>query len=131
MFNPRYSVILSNVGSCCDRYLSTGYSDPFTIEQLFDRVAGIEHVKGVELVATWHIRTDNVQQIKDNLDRTGLQLTSIIPDHFGQKKWGKGAFASKDAAIRREAISHTKDMMDIAAELGCDVVSLWPGAGWL
>lgn len=127
MYKPRYSVILSNVGSCCDRYLSSGYSDPFTIEQLFDRVASIDHVEGVELVATWHIRPDNVKQIKDNLERTGLRLTSIIPDHFGQQKWGKGAFSSKNPDIRREAVEHTKEMMDIASELGCDVVSLWPG----
>lgn len=127
MFRPRYSVILSNVGSCCDRYLSTGYSMPYTIEQLFDRVAGIEHVEGVELVGTWHITKDNVRQLKDNLDRTGLKLVSIIPDHFGQMKWGKGAFTSKDHQIRREAISHTKEMMDAAAELGCDLISLWPG----
>lgn len=122
-----YSVILSNVGSCCDRYLSTGYSDPFTIEQLFDRVASIENVEGVELVANWHIRTDNVKQIKDNITRTGLKPVSIIPDHFGQMKWGKGAFTSKDPDIRREAVSHTKEMMDIIVELGGDVVSLWPG----
>lgn len=127
MFIPRYSVILSNVGSCCDRYLSTGYSEPFSIEQLFDRVAGIEHVKGVEIIGTWHITTNNVKQIKDNLDRTGLKLVSIIPDHFGQMKWGKGAFTSKKPAVRKEAVSHTKDMMDIAAELGCGIVSLWPG----
>lgn len=127
MYKPRYSVILSNVGSCCDRYLSTGYSDPFTIEQLFDRVSSIKHVEGVELVANWHITKDNIDQIKENLDRTGLKLVSIIPDHFGQKKWGKGAFTSKDPNIRKEAVSHTKEMMDIAAELGCDIVSVWPG----
>lgn len=127
MYQPRYSVILSNVGSCCDRYLSTGYSHPFTLEQLFDRVAAIQHVQGVEMVATWHITTQNVRQIKENLDRTGLKLAAIIPDHFGQMKWGKGAFSSKDPAIRREAVSHTREMMDAAAELGGNVVSLWPG----
>lgn len=127
MYKPRYSVILSNVGSCCDRYLSTGYSKPFTIEQLFDRVKSIEHVEGVELIGNSHITTGNVKQIKDNLARTGLKLVSIIPDHFGQMKWSKGAFTSKDAAIRKEAVSHTKEMMDIAVELGCEVLSLWPG----
>lgn len=127
MAKPRYSVILSNVGSCCDRYLSTGYSPPFPLEQLFGRVASIEHVEGVELVATWHIRPDNVRQVRDNLERTGLKLAAIIPDHFGQMKWGRGAFTSKDPAIRREAAAHTKEMMDIGAELGCGLVSLWPG----
>jgi sugar phosphate isomerase/epimerase len=127
MFKPRYSVILSNVGSCCDRYMSSGYSNPFSIEELFERVAGIEHVEGVELVGNWHITDKNVKQIKDNLHRTGLKLVSIIPDHFGEMKWGKGAFSSKNAEIRREAVSSTKTMMDIAAELGGNLVSLWPG----
>ena len=127
MYKPRYSVILSNVGSCCDRYLSTGYSKPFTIEELFDRVKGIDHVEGVEIVGNWHITTKNVQQIKDNLQRTGLELVSIIPDHFGQMKWGKGAFTSKDKEIRRQAVQETKEMIDAGKELGCDLISLWPG----
>lgn len=127
MFNPRYSVILSNVGSCCDRYLNSGYSNPFTIEELFDRVSSIDQVQGVELVGNWHIKSDNVGQIKDNLNRTGLKLVSIIPDHFGQQKWGKGAFTSKNPSIREEAVKHTKEIMDIAAELGCGLVSIWPG----
>lgn len=126
--NPlRYSVILSNVGPCCDRFLSTGYSDPFTMEQLFDRVASITPVTGVELVANWHVQTDNLARIRENLERTGLKAVSIIPDHFGQMKWGKGAFASKDPAIRKEAVSHTLEMMDAIVELGGDTVSLWPG----
>lgn len=116
MSRNRYSVILSNVGSCCDRYLSSGYSKSFALEELFDRVAGIEHVTGVELVGNWHINERNVEQIRENLKRTGLKLVSIIPDHFGQMKWGKGAFSSKDKTIRREAVEHTKTMMDITAE---------------
>jgi sugar phosphate isomerase/epimerase len=127
MFKPRYSVILGNVGSCCDRFMSGGYSNPFTIEELFDRVAGIEYVEGVELVGNWHVTEKNVKQIKDNLDRTGLKLMSIIPDHFGEQKWGKGAFSSKNAQIRKEAISSTKVMMDVVKELGGDLVSLWSG----
>ena len=127
MYKPKYSVILANVGSCSDRYLSTGYSDPFTLEQLFDRVASIEHVEGVELIGNWNITTKNIVQIKENLVRTNLKPISIIPDHFGQMKWGKGAFCSKNPAIRAEAIQTTKDMMDAAAEIGCDLISLWPG----
>lgn len=127
MYTPRYSVILANVGSCCDRYLSTGYSEPFTIDEMFSRVAAIPHVQGVELVANWNVSARNVEQIKANLQRTNLKLVSIIPDHFGQAKWGKGAFISKNPEIRKEAVLHTKEMMDIAAELGGEVVSLWPG----
>lgn len=127
MFNPKFSVILSNVGQCCDRYLSTGYSEAFSLERMFDRVASVNGVFGVELVGNWHIRPDNVARIKENLGRTGLKLVSIIPDHFGEMKWGKGAFSSKDRAIRTLAVDSTKALIDAAAELGCRVVSLWPG----
>lgn len=123
----KFSLILANVGSCCDRFLSGGYSDPYTIEEMFDRVASIEHVTGVELVGNWHVTEKNVDNIKKNLQRTGLKLVSIIPDHFGQQKWGKGAFSSKDAGIRKQAIEETKVMMDVARELGGNLLSLWPG----
>jgi xylose isomerase len=94
---------------------------------MFDRVISVEHVQGVELIGNWNISAKNIDQIKENMARTNLKLVSIIPDHFGQAKWGKGAFSSKDPAIRRDAVEHTKEMMDIAAELGGNLVSLWPG----
>ncbi|MEG1887417.1 MAG: sugar phosphate isomerase/epimerase family protein [Oscillospiraceae bacterium] len=127
MFTPKMSVILSNVGNCSDRYLTTGYSEGFTLGELFDRVASIDGVEGVELIGNSHIRKDNIEEIRGHLDRTGLKLVSIIPDHFAQMIWGKGAFCSKDEAIRKKAIKHTKDMMDAAAALNCKTVSLWPG----
>lgn len=120
------SVILGNVGACSDRYCPA-YDDPFTIEALFDRVASIEGVSGVEFVGTWHITKDNLPQIQQNLARTGLVPVSIIPDHFGEKKWKLGAFTSKDAGIRREAVQVTKDMIDCALAIGCPLISLWPG----
>lgn len=124
---PKYSVILSNVGSCSDRYVTGGYAEPFTIAQLFERVAQIPQVTGVELVGTWHVTDNNVKELKGYLDAYGLKLVSIIPDHFGQMKWKQGSFAAKDAAVRREAVAHTKEMIDAAVELGGDLISLWPG----
>ncbi len=126
MYHPKFSVILGNVGSCSDRYCGS-YSPPFTNEELFDRVKSIEGVKGVELVGTWHITPDNVSEIKSLLNKTGLQLVSIIPDHFGVAKWKMGAFTNKDSGIRREAVAVTKSMIDAARILACPLISLWPG----
>lgn len=122
-----YSVILANVGKCSDRYLSSGYSRDYSIDEMFERVASVKGVTGVELVSTWNITPNNLDQIKRNLKQTGLRLVSIIPDHFGEMKWGRGAFTSKDPSIRREAVEVTKTFMDISAELGGDLISLWPG----
>jgi xylose isomerase len=122
----KYSVILSNVGSCADRYVPAGYGDPFTVTQLFERASSITQVSGVELVGTWHV-DNNVKELKLHLEEHQLQLASIIPDHFGQMKWKYGSFSARDPQIRRQAIEHAKEMMDVAAELGGDLISLWPG----
>ncbi|BBH23632.1 hypothetical protein Back11_49770 [Paenibacillus baekrokdamisoli] len=125
--SAKYSVILSNVGSCSDRYLTTGYEKPYSISELFERVSKIPQVGGVELIGTWHVTDNNVKEIKRHLDEYGLKLVSIIPDHFGQMKWKYGSFASKDGAIRDLAVAHTKEMIDAAVELGGNLISLWPG----
>jgi xylose isomerase len=123
----QYSVILSNVGSCSDRFLTGGYDRPYDIAELFERVAQIPQVSGVELVGTWHVTESNVKELKNHLEERGLQLVSIIPDHFGQMKWKNGSFAAKDREVRRMAVAHTKEMIDAAVELGGNLISLWPG----
>lgn len=123
----KYSVILSNVGSCSDRYATGGYDRPFDIPELFERVSRIPQATGVELVGTWHVTERNVKELKGHLEHYGLQLVSIIPDHFGQAKWKNGSFAAKNPAIRAEAVAHAKEMIDAAVELGGDLISLWPG----
>ena len=64
-----------------------------------------------------------MDQVRRNLEEYGLKLVSIIPDHFGEMKWGKGAFTSKDPAIRKQAVEDTKELMDISAELGGNLIS--------
>ena len=123
----KFAVILANFGNRSDRYCGEGYGEDRTVSQLFDAAASVADLSGVELIGEWNIRKDNVRFIQDELARTGLQAVSIIPDHFAQRRWGKGAFCSRDSAIRRQAVEETMAMMDAAAEIGCPVVSLWPG----
>ena len=127
MANNNFSVILGNLGNTCDRFLSSGYKDIPPKDELIKQAASIEGVCGIELVGTWDINASNVQEMKTALQNSNLQLSSIIPDHFGQKKWGRGALAAKDSAIRAEAIAETNQCVDFAAELGGDLINIWPG----
>jgi Sugar phosphate isomerases/epimerases len=122
-----YSVILGNVGQCADRYMTGGYGRPFELEELFERVASIEGVTGVELIGTWHLTDKTVGRVKDLLAQYKLKPVAIIPDHFGTQIWGKGAFTHPDASIRREAVSETNRMCALGREIGCDVISVWNG----
>lgn len=121
----QYSVFLGNVGSCSDRYCSA-YAKGFTISQLFDRVASIPLIRGVDLVATPDL-LKNIREVKKCLKKTRLKVISIAVDHFTQAKWRQGTFSSIDPAIRKQAVSDTRRVMDLAAELQCGLATIWPG----
>ncbi len=123
----KYSVILGNLGNTRDRFLSEGYKDQRSTEETLRDAASIEGVEGIELVGTWDITESNAKKMGRLLGDGGLKLVSIIPDHFSQRIWGKGAFTSRDPAIRRRAIDHTKEMIDVLDELGGELINLWPG----
>ncbi len=122
----RYSVILGNLGNTCDRFCSSYKTNPDTMEMLA-QAASIPHVKGIELVGTWDIRPDNAADMKRRLGDLGLECVSIIPDLFANRTYWKGSYSSKDAAVRREAIDYTRQMCDIALELNCEIINIWPG----
>lgn len=127
MADKQYSVILGNLGNTCDRFCSSGYKDnPDTIEML-TTAAGIEHVTGIELVGTWDIRPDNVDEMAGALADVGLTCVSIIPDLFAQAVWGKGAFTSREANVRRKAVDATLETCEMAKKLKCGLINIWNG----
>jgi xylose isomerase len=123
----RYSVILGNLGNTCDRFLSTGYKDQPSKAAMIRQASEIPGVTGVELVGTWDVTRENVDEIGGLLAKYGLSCVSIIPDHFAQKRWGRGAFTAKDPGIRAQALEETIAVAELARKLGCPLVNLWPG----
>lgn len=123
----KYSAILGNLGNTCDRFLSSGYKDQPSKSEMMERAASIPEVTGIELVGTWDITKENQSEIKELLEKHNLTCASIIPDHFSQKIWGNGAFTSRNADVRKKAIEATIEAIDIAANLQCPLVNIWPG----
>jgi xylose isomerase len=122
----KYAVILGNLGNTRDRFCA-GYKDnPSTIEML-KRASRIPYVSGIELVGTWDIRPDNVREMRKGLEEFDLECVSIIPDLFANRLYWKGSYSSREEKVRREAIENTKRMCEIARELGCRTLNLWPG----
>ena len=123
----KYSIILGNLGNTCDRFLSSGYKDEIPKAELIKQASEIEGVEGVELVGTWDVAPENVDEVGELLDRYGLECVSIIPDHFSQKRWGKGCLAAKDSEIRKQALDYTFDCVEMARKLNCKTLNIWPG----
>lgn len=123
----KFSVILGNLGNTCDRFLSSGYKDQPPKAEMFRQAAAIPGVTGVELVGTWDVTRENVEEIGNLLGKHGLSCVSIIPDHFSQKRWGRGAFTAKDPSIRAQALEETMAAAELARKLACPLINLWPG----
>ena len=121
----KYSVFIFNVASCSDRYCSA-YGRAFSTEEMFDRVNSIKELSAVDIVMNEMFK-NNKAQIKANLKRTGLKVASVAVDTFANPIYQQGSLSSIDDKIRNQAIEDTKDAMDFAAEIGCDIVTLWPG----
>lgn len=126
MKDDKYAVILGNLGATRDRFCG-GYKDNPDTMTMLKQAAAIPRVRGVELVGSWDIRPDNAAEMKRAIDDAGLATVSIVPDLFADKVYGKGAFTNRDPAVRRKAIEHTFEMCDIALEMGCGTVNIWPG----
>ena len=122
----KYSVILGNLGNTCDRFCSSYKTNPDTMDML-KAAAAIPHVEGIELVGTWDVRPDNAKEMKTALTDLNLQCVSIIPDLFANKVYWKGSYSSKESSVRRHAIDYTKTMCDIARDMGCKIINIWPG----
>jgi len=122
-----YSVILGNLGNTCDRFLSTGYKESLPKPEMIRQAAAIPGIKGIELVGSWDITEDNVEEVAGLLKENNLECVSIIPDLFSQKRWGNGSFSAKDANIRQQALDETRMVSRIARRLGCPLINLWLG----
>lgn len=122
----KYSAILGNLGNTKDRFCG-GYKDNPDTYEMLRRASTIPNVTGLELVGTWDIRPDNIKQMKQALANANIQCVSIIPDLFADKIYWKGSYSSADAKVRRHAVDYTRKMCDIARELGCKTICIWPG----
>lgn len=123
----KFSVILGNLGSCSDRYMTGGYSEGFSVEQLLERLGRMKDIDGVELIGTWQLREDTMDLIRTEVKKLGLATVAIIPEHFGQPHWGKGAFTAPDPDVRKIAVEETNRVCEFARQLDCPTVSIWNG----
>ena len=122
----KYSAILGNLGNTCDRFCGSYKDNPSTMDML-EKAGNIDGIKGIELVGTWDIRPDNVNEMRKALDDLGFKCVSIIPDLFSDKIWSKGTISARDESVRKKAMEYLRKMCGIAEEMDCNIINIWPG----
>ena len=122
----KYAMILGNLGNTRDRFCSGYKNNPSTTEML-QQAVHIPYVTGIELVGTWDIDEKNALEMKGHLQDLNLECVSIIPDLFADALYWKGSYSASDTKVRHAAVDYTRRMCDIAIELNCPTLNLWPG----
>jgi len=79
-----------------------------------------------------HIPWDTVDDwsaLGDYARGRGVRIGAINPNLFGDDSFRLGSLANPDAAIRRRALKHCIECVEIARQLGSTIVSLWLADG--
>jgi L-rhamnose isomerase/sugar isomerase len=103
--------------------------DPF--EKLED-AAEVHRLTGIAPSVALHIpwdRVDDLNALRGRADELGLRLGAINPNLFQEPEYRLGSLCNPDPRIRRRAVEHVRECIEVAARLGSDAISLWLADG--
>jgi len=62
-------------------------------------------------------------------EEQGIRIGAINPNLFGDDDYRLGSLCSPEPAVRRKAVDHCLECIEIAAEVGSTIISLWLADG--
>jgi L-rhamnose isomerase/sugar isomerase len=103
--------------------------DPF--EKLED-AAEVHRLTGIAPSVALHIpwdRVDDLTGLRERADGLGLRLGAINPNLFQEPEYKLGSLCNPDPGIRRLAVAHIRECVEIAVSVGSDAISVWLADG--
>ena len=102
-----------------------------TREKLAD-AAQVQKFTGVAPSVALHIpwdKVDDYAELEAYADSLSLRLGAINPNLFQDVEYKLGSLCNPDAAVRRQAVEHCLECIEIAKTVKSDVISLWLADG--
>ena len=99
--------------------------DPF--EKLAD-AAQVHALTGVCPSVAIHIpwdRVDDYPELREHAESLGVRIGAVNPNLFQELEYKLGSVCHPDPAVRRRATDHLLECVEVAREVGSDVLSLW------
>src|SRR6202789_1213970 len=106
-----------------------------TLEEKFADAAEVERLTGVTPTMALHVLWDlpngvaDVPELRNLEQRFGIRAGSINPNLFQDQQYKFGSLCNPGAAIRRLALDHLLDSIEIAKATGSRDISLWLADG--
>jgi L-rhamnose isomerase / sugar isomerase len=102
-----------------------------TTEEKFSDAGQVHRVTDVCPTIALHVLwdcpdgVDSTTEIRKLADRYGVQAGSINPNLFQDQIYKFGSFGNPDQTVRKHALQHTKDSIEIARRLHSRDISMW------
>src|SRR5947209_9676967 len=103
-----------------------------TVWERIDDAALVHELTGCCPSVALHIPWDTVDDwsaLGDYARGRSIRIGAINPNLFGDDCFRLGSLANPDAAVRRRALEHCLECVEIARELGSTAISLWLADG--
>jgi len=116
-------------GGMATRFNPGGYKPELagvsTVEKVRTAVEGLgDLIDDYEFHYPQELSPENLEAVRDALDGHGIYC--IASGLHLDPRFGKGGFCSPDDAIRAEALRLTREAIDLAADVGAQMI-IWPG----
>src|SRR6202453_3908855 len=123
----------ANTGTRFGKFVQAGAAT--TLEEKFADAAEVNKLTGASPTVALHVLWDlpngkgDVPEIKRLEEQFGVKAGSINPNLFQDQEYKFGSIANPSAEIRKNALAHLLDSVEIGRELGSKDVSLWIADG--
>ena len=111
------------------------YPWPGAARDVYERIADaalVHRLTGCCPSVALHIPWDAVADYTDlrrSAEEQGVRLGAINPNLFGDDDYRLGSLCNPDPEVRAKALAHCRDCVEIAREVGSEVISLWLADG--
>ncbi len=99
--------------------------DPF--EKLAD-ASQVHRLTGICPSVAVHIpwdRVDDYGELREYANSLGMRIGAVNPNLFQEEEYRLGSVCNPDESIRRRATDHLLECVEVAREVGSDILSLW------
>jgi xylose isomerase len=118
----KHAIMVGMMGRIADRFHE--YQASSDLARRLEMCQQIKGIDGIEIVYPQDF--PNVSQTLRMVKDSGLDVSALNLNVKGEKKWQNGSFTNRDPNLRREAVDYLKCAMDLASELGTDMVTCCP-----
>ena len=99
--------------------------DPF--EKLAD-ASEVHRLTGICPSVAVHIpwdRVDDYGELREYANSLGMKIGAVNPNLFQEEEYRLGSVCNPDEGIRRKATDHLLECVEVARDVGSDILSLW------